>query len=246
MALSASRGARSGSPRRCGNIWPACAWRRALPRRPGRNCRATSPSTSSSELTEFGMRTCVRSPLSSSQRWLATDIVQAANKAERERAMQGGESRSGKKIRRAARPVPVQVRPPAPARRSKTRVNDCECAYHSSDSRLAFVVGGKEFMPSADQVKALISSLSEGDEAHFYSIAMQIAAHEARLGHGKVAEEIRALIDKAKSRVNFPSKAPIPIARPRGEVAELLSVSYPTARRETWFSTLRPRKNWSV
>jgi SpoVK/Ycf46/Vps4 family AAA+-type ATPase len=82
-------------------------------------------------------------------------------------------------------------------------------------------------MPSADQVKALISSLTDGDEAHFYSIAMQIAAHEARLGHGKLAEEIRRLIDKAKSRVRLPSKAPIPLARPRGEVAELLSVSYP-------------------
>jgi hypothetical protein len=38
-------------------------------------------------------------------------------------------------------------------------------------------------MPSADQVKALIASLTEGDDAHFYSVAMQIAAHEARLGH---------------------------------------------------------------
>lgn len=82
-------------------------------------------------------------------------------------------------------------------------------------------------MPSADQVKALIASLTEGDEAHFYSIAMQIAAHEARMGHGKLAEEIRALIDKAKARVRLPSKEPIPLARPRGEVAELLSVSYP-------------------
>jgi SpoVK/Ycf46/Vps4 family AAA+-type ATPase len=81
-------------------------------------------------------------------------------------------------------------------------------------------------MPSADQVKALISSLAEGDEAHFYSIAMQIAAHEARMGHGKLAEEIRALIDKAKARVRLPSKEPIPLAQPRGEVAELLSVSY--------------------
>jgi SpoVK/Ycf46/Vps4 family AAA+-type ATPase len=84
-------------------------------------------------------------------------------------------------------------------------------------------------MPSADQVKALISSLAEGNEAHFYAIAMQIAAHEARLGHGKLAEEIRALIDKAKSRTSTPSKQPIPLARPRGEVAELLSVSYPNA-----------------
>jgi SpoVK/Ycf46/Vps4 family AAA+-type ATPase len=82
-------------------------------------------------------------------------------------------------------------------------------------------------MPSADQVKALISSLTEGDEAHFYSVAMQIAAHEARMGHGKLAEEIRALIDKAKSRVRLPSKEPIPLARPRGEVADLLTVSYP-------------------
>jgi SpoVK/Ycf46/Vps4 family AAA+-type ATPase len=84
-------------------------------------------------------------------------------------------------------------------------------------------------MPSADQVKALISSLTEGDESHFFSVAMQIAAHEARLGHGKLAEEIRALIDKAKARVAPPSKQPIPLARPRGEVAELLSVSYPNA-----------------
>lgn len=83
-------------------------------------------------------------------------------------------------------------------------------------------------MPSADQLKALISSLASGDEGHFYSVAMQIAAHEARLGHGKLAEEIRALIDKAKLRV--PSAGPIPLARPRGELAELLSASYPNVR----------------
>src|SRR5262249_35410721 len=56
---------------------------------------------------------------------------------------------------------------------------------------------------------------------------MQIAAHEARLGHGKLAEEIRALVDRAKDRTRVPSKSPIPLARPRGEAAELLNVSYP-------------------
>src|SRR3546814_20677413 len=59
---------------------------------------------------------------------------------------------------------------------------------------------------------------------------MQIAAHEARSGHGKFAEELRALIDKAKSRSHLPSKGPIPLARTRGEVAELLTVSYPSTR----------------
>jgi hypothetical protein len=34
----------------------------------------------------------------------------------------------------------------------------------------------------------LLASHAEGDEAQFYSIAMQIAAGEARSGHGKAAE----------------------------------------------------------
>ena len=47
------------------------------------------------------------------------------------------------------------------------------------------------------------------------------------MGHGKLADEIRALIDKAKSRPRFPARGAIPLARPRGEASELLSVSYP-------------------
>ena len=85
-------------------------------------------------------------------------------------------------------------------------------------------------MATADQVKALLNSLLEGDEAHFYSVAMQIAAAEARMGHGKFAEEIRALIDKVKDRPVLPGRVPIPLARPRGEVAGLLTVTYPNVR----------------
>ena len=90
-------------------------------------------------------------------------------------------------------------------------------------------------MPSADQVKALISSLTQGDEGHFYSVAMQIAAHEARMGHGKLAEEIRTLIDKANDVVVVASDAPI-LARPRGEVGrtgQRLPVRTSTSR--IWF-----------
>jgi len=87
-------------------------------------------------------------------------------------------------------------------------------------------------MPTADQIKALLTSHAEGDNAQFYSIAMQIAAGEARSGKGKVAEELRTLIDKARSRegVPAPSRDPIPLARPRGELADLLSVSYPKTK----------------
>lgn len=97
-------------------------------------------------------------------------------------------------------------------------------------------------MPSADQVKALISSLTQGDEAHFYAVAMQIAAHEARLGHAKLADEIRALIDAAKSRPSFPSRNAIPLARPRGEASELLSVSYPNVRLKDMVLAVATRK----
>lgn len=84
-------------------------------------------------------------------------------------------------------------------------------------------------MASADQLKALLKSHIEGDEAHFFSVAMQVAAHEAKVGHGKLAEDLRAMIDAAKvRRSNDPtSRKLIPIAQPRGELAGLLEVSYP-------------------
>src|SRR5690606_6664035 len=56
--------------------------------------------------------------------------------------------------------------------------------------------------------------------------------HEARLGHGQLAEELRALIDHAKSKGPPPSAGgrAVPISRPRGDLAGLLSASYPKAR----------------
>lgn len=83
-------------------------------------------------------------------------------------------------------------------------------------------------MASAEQLKALLKSHLEGDEDRFFSVAMQVAAHEARLGHGKLAEELRAIIDGAKSRRGADSA--VPISRPRGELAALLEASYPKAR----------------
>lgn len=90
-------------------------------------------------------------------------------------------------------------------------------------------------MASADQLKALLQSHLEGDENRFYSVAMQVAAHEAKRGHGKLAEELRALVDQAKSRRaavtgSVPHTKAVPISKPRGELANLLSVSYPKSR----------------
>ena len=83
-------------------------------------------------------------------------------------------------------------------------------------------------MASAEQIKALLKSHMNGDEDRFLSVAMQVAAHEARLGHGKLASELRTMIDEAKERRGV--SPPVPIGRPRGDLANLLEASYPKAR----------------
>lgn len=83
-------------------------------------------------------------------------------------------------------------------------------------------------MAKADQIKALLKSHLEGDEQRFFAVAMQVAAHEARLGHAKLANDIRSLVDKAKAQRGAGRIAQI--SRPRGELANLLAVSYPKAR----------------
>ena len=63
---------------------------------------------------------------------------------------------------------------------------------------------------------------------------MQVAAHEAKLGHGKLAEELRDMIDAAKARLGQDATGKlVPIgsaAKPRGELAHLLTVTYPSNR----------------
>ena len=88
-------------------------------------------------------------------------------------------------------------------------------------------------MASAAQLKALLKSHLEGDDERFFSVAMQVAAHEARLGHGRLAKELRTLLDQSKAHRGLPPRVKeetIPIGRPRGELAGLLTVSYPKAR----------------
>lgn len=87
-------------------------------------------------------------------------------------------------------------------------------------------------MASAEQIKALLKSHVDGDDAHFYAVAMQVAAHEAKLGHSRIANELRAFIDEAKLRTQplKDARRTVPIAQPRGELSSLLSVSYPKLR----------------
>lgn len=89
-------------------------------------------------------------------------------------------------------------------------------------------------MATADQLKALLKSYADGDEDRFYAIAIQVAAHAAKQGHGKLAQEMRAIVDAAKARAAGAGKKrlspPVPVVQPRGDLVGLLSASYPKTR----------------
>lgn len=83
-------------------------------------------------------------------------------------------------------------------------------------------------MATAEQLKALMRSYSEGDGTNFVSVALQIAAHAARSGNGQLAQELRSLVDEIKQRQSSGKiGGAVPIARPAGELAGLLAVTYP-------------------
>jgi SpoVK/Ycf46/Vps4 family AAA+-type ATPase len=84
---------------------------------------------------------------------------------------------------------------------------------------------------SAQQIVALLSSHVQGDQEQFLSIALQVAANEARRGHVQVANELRKLVDAARqSTRELGSDIAIPISRPKGELQALLTVTYPKDR----------------
>jgi SpoVK/Ycf46/Vps4 family AAA+-type ATPase len=55
-------------------------------------------------------------------------------------------------------------------------------------------------MANADQIKALISSHLTRDDERFVSVALQLAATEAKRGNGNLATQIRELIDKRQQK----------------------------------------------
>lgn len=88
-------------------------------------------------------------------------------------------------------------------------------------------------MTTAQQLISLLKSHVEGDDEQFLTIALQAAASEARRGHGKVAMQLRELVDAAranKDRASGRRKTPVPLAQPRGDLANLVAVRYADVR----------------
>lgn len=76
-------------------------------------------------------------------------------------------------------------------------------------------------MATAEQIKSLIKSHLNNDSHQFYTVALQVAAHEAKKGHQDLAHNIRDLVNNQRQKVDnrilsFPK-----------EFNELVDVRYP-------------------
>lgn len=83
-------------------------------------------------------------------------------------------------------------------------------------------------MATAEQIKALLKSHADRDDQRFYSIALQVAAKEARQGHHKLANDIKAMVEKNQksSSLGLASSTPTPLVqRPKGDLKGLLELS---------------------
>jgi SpoVK/Ycf46/Vps4 family AAA+-type ATPase len=55
-------------------------------------------------------------------------------------------------------------------------------------------------MATAEQIKSLLRSHFNDDAERFYTIALQVAAHEAKQGHTALAHDIRDIVDKERKK----------------------------------------------
>lgn len=85
-------------------------------------------------------------------------------------------------------------------------------------------------MSNTKHILQMLKSKASGDDEHFYSIALQIAAAEARSGRRTTAEELRAAVDEARASNSRGASVPISFSRPRGELESLIDLRDPKLR----------------
>lgn len=79
-----------------------------------------------------------------------------------------------------------------------------------------------------DHITAMVRSHASGDDSTFYSVALQIAAKEAKRGHHVLAGDIKKAVDASREVTRKPHVTSL--AQPRGDLAELIITTHPSTR----------------
>lgn len=76
-------------------------------------------------------------------------------------------------------------------------------------------------------ITALVRTHASGDEEAFYSVALQVAAREARQGHHRLALDIKKAVESSRD-ARRPSLAEVTkLPRSQGDIADLVEISRP-------------------
>ncbi len=78
-------------------------------------------------------------------------------------------------------------------------------------------------MASSEHLKAPLHSHLNRDDDQFLSITLQVAAHEASNGHGRLAQELHGIIAQAKK--SNVKNLPVSIAKSLKDSDGLLAIS---------------------
>jgi SpoVK/Ycf46/Vps4 family AAA+-type ATPase len=93
---------------------------------------------------------------------------------------------------------------------------------------------------STKQIVALLQSRLDGDDEQFLSIALQVAAQQARQGNQEDADALKRLVQTTRERLASGApkgQAAIPLARPRGELQGLVESAYPKTKLDSMVLT---------
>ena len=87
-------------------------------------------------------------------------------------------------------------------------------------------------MAASEMIQELIRAHVDGDPKRFRTVALQLAAREARNGHRVMAGRIRDLVDadSTPALAHAPTAAPTPLARPSEDLRTVLASAYPKER----------------
>jgi SpoVK/Ycf46/Vps4 family AAA+-type ATPase len=87
-------------------------------------------------------------------------------------------------------------------------------------------------MANAEQIRALVASFAAGESERFRTIALEIAASAAVQGDERFARAIQSLVERSRRMPSMSAPPPraVPITQPEGELAALVSASYPRVR----------------
>ena len=102
-------------------------------------------------------------------------------------------------------------------------------------------------MATADQVKSLVKAYVDRDDDKFKTVVLQIAAHEAKLGHAEIARDLKQLMDKVGTKqagiIKFNAQNPMLLCSvPSVELSELIVAEDITMKIRKILSEYRNRK----